>query len=99
MARVIHVRDVARGFAHDLGPEHRALRVPYDIFHPEGAIRVNEADVEWVEGRLARRGRFAETVLGDCHPGERVVVLLMAVAGENEWWLCDIESVDGVAAD
>jgi hypothetical protein len=99
MPRVIHIRDVARGLAFDLGPEQRALRVPYEVFHPEGAIRVNEADVEWVEGREVRRGRFAETVLGDCHPGERVVVRLMPGARENEWWLCDIEAVDGVAMD
>jgi hypothetical protein len=97
MPHVIRVRDVVRQGVYDFGPEERVLRVPYEMFDPVGAVRLRGTLVDWLEGDVIRSARFAETELGDCHPGERVLVRLPPDA-ENEWWLCEVEAVDGVRA-
>jgi hypothetical protein len=98
MPQVIHVRDVARGGLHQLGPEEPALRVPYDMFWPQGpATRVGDG-IDWVEGKTPRMGRVAEIHLGECRPGERVLVRVPPPTDDGEWWLCEVESVDGVSA-
>jgi hypothetical protein len=97
MPHVIRVRDVVRQGVYDFGPEERVLRVPYEMFDPVGAVRMRGNLVDWLEGNVIRSARFAEAELGDCHPGERVLVRLPPDA-ENEWWLCEVEAVDGVRA-
>jgi len=93
------VRDVARGGeAHELGPEEPALRVPYDMFWPKGPAARNGDAIDWVEGNTPRMGRFAETRLGECHPGERVLVRIPPPVDEGDWWLCEVEAVDGESA-
>jgi hypothetical protein len=99
MPQVIRVRDVVRGDTHELGPQERALRVPYDMFHPAGAVQLHDAEVEWVEGETVRHARFTEAVLGGFRPGERVLVCFTPSERDGKWWLCDVQAVDGVAAD
>lgn len=94
MAQHIRIRDVVRGTTENLGPQQRALRVPYDMFHPKGAVRVRDGIVEWAEGQEVRSARYTEALLGDCQPGERVLICLTLSASETEWWLYDVESVD-----
>jgi hypothetical protein len=36
-------------------------------------------------------------ILKDRHPGERVLLRLDASSPDEEWWLCEVVSVDGVA--
>jgi hypothetical protein len=97
MAHVIRIRDVVREGVYNFGPEVRVLRVPYEMFDPVGAVRQRGNLVDWLEGDVIRSARFAETDLGDCRPGERVLVRLPPEA-VDEWWLCEVETVDGVAA-
>jgi nucleotide-binding universal stress UspA family protein len=99
MPHVIRIRDVVRGTTYEMSPDQQALRVPYELLHPEGAVRVEGASLEWAEGQTLRRADFAEALLGDCHPGERVVVQLTPEDPEAQWWLCDVEAVDGMMAD
>jgi hypothetical protein len=95
---VIRIVDVVRNGVYDLGPEAKVLRVAYDMFHPTGLVRQNGDTVEWLEGQTIRSSRFVESTLGQCRPGERVLARLPPYASGDEWWLCDVESVDGVAA-
>jgi hypothetical protein len=97
MPHVIRIRDVSREALYDLGPDERVLRVPYDMFWPVGAVRQRGTLVDWLEGNVIRSARYAETMLGECRPGERVLVRLPPPV-PDEWWLCEIESVDGIAA-
>ena len=97
MPQVIHIRDVVHETAYDLGPELRALRVPYEMFSPKGAVQKRGEFVDWSEGVAARTARFAETTLGNCTPGERVLVRLPVQSADDDWWLCEVEAVDGIA--
>jgi hypothetical protein len=96
MANIICVRDVLRVHVHQLGPSERALRVPYDLFKPSGPVVRCGDRIAWEQGEQQHLTRYAEAVLGDCNPGERVLVHLSAPDSED-WWLCEVESVDGVA--
>jgi hypothetical protein len=96
MPHVIRVHDVVRDGVYELGQAERVLRVPYEMFDPVGAVRRRGVLVDWLEGDVIRSARYAEADLGDCHPGERVLVRLPPQA-EDEWWLCEVETVDGVA--
>jgi hypothetical protein len=98
MPQVIHIFDVARHGTYDLGPDVEALRVPYEMFYPVGPVHRRGDLIEWLEGTAIRNGRVAESTLGQCHPGERVLVRLPPFEPNDEWWLCEIESIDGVAA-
>jgi hypothetical protein len=94
---VIRVRDVDRGGVYELGPDVPMLRGPYELFQPIGAVRRRGELVDWLQGNVIRSGRAAPSTLGDAHPGERVLLRLVPPADE-EWWLCEVEAVDGVAA-
>lgn len=98
MTRVIRVRDVVRGGVYELGPEQAMLRGPYELFHPVGSVVRRGALVDWVQGGVIRSARVTPAVLGDGHPGERVLLHLLPHSSEKEWWLCEIDAVDGVAA-
>jgi hypothetical protein len=97
MPHVIRIRDVAREAIYDMGSELRALRVPYEMFNPTGPVRRRGELMDWFEGNAMHSGRFAEAELGDCHPGDRVIVRLPPQASEDEWWLCEVQAIDGVA--
>ncbi|HXX69851.1 MAG TPA: hypothetical protein VEK07_21905 [Polyangiaceae bacterium] len=99
MARVIRIRDVTRGHVYERGPDEPALRVPYELVQPIGAVRRRGNLVDYLQGNVIRSGRVASTVLGAARPGERVLLKLPPITSEDEWWLCDIEAIDGIEAD
>jgi|SRR5579884_537065 len=98
MPHVIRVRDVARGGVYDFGPDEPMLRVPYDLFLPDGAVRRRGDVVDWAHADVPRSGRVVPGVLGEAHPGERVLLRPPPSGSDDEWWLCEVEAVDGVAA-
>jgi hypothetical protein len=102
MAQVIRVRDIARSGTYELGPKEPILRVPYDLFQPKGAVHRTGQLVEWSDAETTRQARVAPAELGDTQPGQRVLVQLPPAtehdaAVDDEWWLCDVEAVDGSA--
>jgi hypothetical protein len=97
MPHVIRVRDVVRGGLYDLGPDEPALRGPYELFNPVGPVHQRGALVDFLQGNVIRSARVASTSLGECHAGERVLLHLPPRA-DDEWWLCEVEAVDGIAA-
>jgi hypothetical protein len=99
MPNVIRVRDVARNATYDRGPEEPVLRVPYELFQPVGAVRKRGTLVDWLQGEVVRSGRAVPGVLRDTEPGERVLLRIDARDAADEWWLCEVEAVDGVAGD
>ncbi|HTQ45310.1 MAG TPA: hypothetical protein VMI75_21275 [Polyangiaceae bacterium] len=98
MPHVIRVRDVVREGVYDFGPDEPVLRGPYELFNPVGPVRQRGALVDFLQGNVIQSARVAPTTLGECHPGERVLMRLVPLTAEDEWWLCEVESVDGVAA-
>jgi hypothetical protein len=98
MARVIRIRDVVRGGVYELGPHEPILRGPYELFNPVGPALRRGALIDWLQDGVIRSARVAPAVLGDVQPGERVLLHLAPYASEDEWWLCDVDAVDGVAA-
>jgi hypothetical protein len=99
MAKIIRVRDVARHEVYDCTPDEAVLRGPYELFQPKGPVRLRpDGLVEWEEGLGTRSARVAGAVLGDTHPGERVLIRLPPRVSE-EWWLCEIQAIDGVVAN
>jgi hypothetical protein len=105
MLHAIHVRDISRGGRYDLAPDEPMMRVPYDLagggaaaFQAVGPVFQHGAMVDWVEGGIVRSARVAAGLLRDAHPGERLLVLLPPGGSSDEWWLCDVEAVDGVGA-
>ncbi|HXN33581.1 MAG TPA: hypothetical protein VN894_17045 [Polyangiaceae bacterium] len=99
MPQVIRVRDVAREGVYELGPEKPILRGPYELFHPIGPARLRGALVDWVQARVIRSARVAPAALGDAHPGERVLLQLPSPGPtDDEWWLCEVEALDGDSA-
>jgi hypothetical protein len=96
MPEVIRLRDVVRGEVHELGPETPILRGPYELFQPVGSVRRRDGLVEWTEAGATRSARVAPAELGDAHPGERVLLRLPPGQPQgDEWWLCEVEAVDG----
>jgi hypothetical protein len=97
MTTTIRVRDIVRAELHELGAEEHALRVPYDLFRPAGAVHRDGNTIEWEQDGEDQISRCAETALGECSPGERVLLRLSSADPTDEWWLCEVEAVDGVA--
>jgi hypothetical protein len=96
--RVIRIRDIARHGVHELGPNVAVLRGPYNLFNPVGPARVHGNMVDWLHGTTLDTARVVPGRLGDVHPGERVLVQIPPLDSPDEWWLCDVEAVNGVAA-
>jgi hypothetical protein len=92
--RRIQVRDVVRDGEHEFGADEPALRVPYDLFHPSGPVHRRGEMLDWLQGEETRSARSAPTVLGETHPGERVLVRLRPEGPDEEWWLCEVEATD-----
>ena len=104
MPHLIRVRDVVRGGTYDFGPAEPMLRSTYELFQTTGPLTRRGALVDWQDGDDVRWARAIETTLGDAHPGERVLLRLEFTSAdeardEETWWLCDVEAVDGLAAD
>ncbi|HEX4449188.1 MAG TPA: hypothetical protein VH044_20760 [Polyangiaceae bacterium] len=98
MPNVIRVRDVARNATYERPPQEAALRVPYDLFQPVGSVHRRGSLVDWLEGEVIKSGRAVATVLGETQPGERVLLRFDdSRDADDEWWLCEIVAVDGVA--
>jgi len=95
MPQVIRVRDVARAGVYELGPNEPILRGTYELFQPIGPARRRGSLVDWVQARVLRSCRVVPGALGDAHPGERVLVRLPPTEPKYEWWLCEVEAVDG----
>ncbi len=98
MPSVIRVRDVARRGIYDLGPDEPMLRGPYELFDPVGPVRRRGVLVDWLQAGVIRSARVVASTLGTANPGERVLVHLPPHASEDEWWLCEVEAVDGLTA-
>ena len=101
MAKMIRVRDVVRNATYDVAPEEPILRVPYELFQPVGAVRKRGALVDWLQGDAIRSGRAVAGVLRTVEVGERVLLRIDPGSSEDEdeWWLCEIQAVDGVAGN
>ena len=95
MSHTVFVRDVVREGLLELPLDELVLRVPYDLFAPSGAVRKHGSLIDWTEAGVSKSGRFAPTRLRDTHPGERVLIHLSTEP--EEWWLCEVESVDGAS--
>ena len=96
------MRDVARNATYERGPAEPVLRVPYEIFQPVGAVRRRGNLVDWLEGEVIRSGRAVPAELRDAQPGERLLLRLAdgdEPVADDEWWLCEIVAVDGVAGE
>lgn len=95
----IRLRNIVRKEVFERPADEPIFRVPYDLFRPDGAARLNGELAQWLEGGAIRTGRIARGKLGDTVPGERVLlrgppgVLVDALKGlpEDEWWLCEVE--------
>ena len=94
---LVKVRDVVRNATHEMPRECSMLRVPYELFRPIGAVRVLDGVAAYEAGSDVATGRVAAGALSDAQPGERVL-LQLPPSVEGEWWLCEIEEANGVAA-
>ena len=95
----ILVRDVVRHGRYRLAGDERMLRVPYDLLSPVGPVQLRDELITYLQDGELRNGRTAEAQLRDARPGERVLIRLPPTSREDEWWLCEVEEVDGVNAD
>jgi hypothetical protein len=99
----VTVRDVVRRRRHDLSGGERMLRVPYDLLSPVGPVRCEGDLITYLQFGELRNGQVSEGELRDAHAGERVLLRLPeesgAVPEADEWWLCEVEAVDGVEED
>lgn len=98
MRTTIRVRDVVCAQVFEAGPDERVLRVPYDLFRPDGPVRVRRELAEWLEGGVIKTGRVAATRLAETTPGERVLFRRTSNVPQDDssdgaWWLCEIEDV------
>jgi hypothetical protein len=98
MPQVIRVHDVARDGVYELGPDEPILRGPYELFNPVGAVRRRGSLVDWVQAGVIRSARAVPALLGEAHPGERVLLKLPPRESPDDWWLCEVEAVDGATA-
>jgi hypothetical protein len=94
MITAIRVRDVVRGDVYEFGAEEPVLRPGDDLLRPVGPVELRDNVVEWFEGEALRTSRVAPALLGDAEIGERV---LIRDSSDEQWWLCDVEAIDGAA--
>lgn len=94
MPTAIRVRDVVRGDVHEFDADEPVLRAGDDILRPVGPVELRDSVVEWFEGEVIRTSRVAPALLGDAEIGERV---LIRDGADEEWWLCELEAIDGGA--
>ena len=99
MPNLIRVRDVARNATYERGPQEPVLRVPYELFQPVGSVHKRGNLVDWLEGEVIRSGRTVPATLSETHPGERVLLRIDEEDAADEWWLCEIVAIDGLAGN
>jgi hypothetical protein len=99
MPNSIRIRDVVRNGTFERGPDEPVLLVPYELFQPKGPVRKHGDLVDWRTGETDHSGRAVPGVLKNTHPGERVLMRLDANSPDEEWWLCEVVSVEGVAGN
>jgi hypothetical protein len=95
----IRIRDVVHDAMFERSPDEQVLLVPYDLFQPTGAVHKRGELVDWQQGPTQKNGRTVPSLLGNTQPGQRVLMRLDSAAPADEWWLCEIVSVDGVAGN
>ena len=70
---------------HELAPTERMLRVPYDLFHPVGSVRLGDDGlITYLQAGVVHTGRTAESRLADSHRGERVLVRLQDPGSQSD---------------
>ena len=94
---LVEVRDVVHDAKHLLSPKSAVLRVPYELFNPVGAVRVENGLATYEQGDKVANGRVVSALLADANPGERVLLQLPS-APDGEWWLCEVVKANGGAA-
>jgi hypothetical protein len=104
VAPLVTVRDVVRHRRYDLSGGERMLRVPYDLLSPVGPVRCEGGLITYLQFGELRNGQVSEGELRDASAGERVLLRLPADDGgaapdADEWWLCEVEAIDGVEED
>ena len=67
------------------------------MFWPVGPVQMLGDVAAWTEGGVEKTGRVVSARLGETHPGERVLLHLDSER-DDEWWLCEVEAVDGEEA-
>jgi len=74
------------------------LRVPYDLARPTGPVIVEGDHAIYRHGDEETVGRVAPAKLADAEPGETVLLKLADASDAPQWWVCEVEEVNGVAA-
>jgi hypothetical protein len=93
---MLSVRDIVRGGIHRFTGSEPMLRVPYDLYSPDGAIELVDGFAHYTEKSQPRTGSIARERLAAAKPGERVLLRIPPCSSDREWWLCEVEAVNGV---
>jgi hypothetical protein len=94
------VRDLVRKRVHRLEPDRagHALLVPNDFLIPAGPVALDANLIEYEQGGHVATGRTTRCSVDALRPGQRVLLQLPS-EGDELWWLCEVEEVNGLAAD
>ena len=96
LAKTVRVRDLATDVQVNLSGAETALRVPYEILMLDGPARVEGDGIRYSSRGTEQTGRAKEAHLGECAPGERVLLRERTLAKtEAGWWLCEVIASDG----
>jgi hypothetical protein len=93
---MLTVRDIVRGGVHRLDGREPMLRVPFDLYSPDGAVELVDGFAHYTEKSEPRIGSVAGESLADAKPGERVLLRIPPCSSDREWWLCEVEAVNGI---
>jgi len=93
---VITLRDVVRGTVHRVLGREPMLRVPYDLYAPDGPVEFRGGTIHYTARGQVLEGAVALAALSDAKPGERVLVRVPPRSTETEWWLCEVEARNGI---
>ena len=93
---MLTVRDVIRGGVHRLKGGETMFRVPYDLYSPDGAVELVDGFAHYTEKSEPRVGSVARERLAAAKPGERVLLRIEPCSSDREWWLCEVQAVNGV---
>lgn len=97
LAKTIRLRDLATDVQINVSGSERALRVPYEILKLDGPARVEGEEIRYSSRGTEQTGRAKEARVGECAPGERVLVRETTLAkAEPGWWLCEVLESDGL---
>ncbi len=96
LAKQIRVRDLATDRQVLVSGGETALRVPYEVLMLDGPAAVEGESIRYTSRGTEQTGRAKEALLGECAPGERVLVHQRTLAKkEAGWWLCEVIESDG----